>query len=82
MDAIEPQGAIYLSFRVNLQGRTNESIRTMLLQDAGVAVVPFQAFDLDEDSGWFRISIGTVTMDELTPMLARLEASIHNVIGK
>ena len=54
----------------------------MLLQDAGVAVVPFQAFDLDEDSGWFRISIGTVTMDELTPMLARLEASIHNVIGK
>lgn len=82
VDAIEPQGAIYLSFRVNLQGRTNESIRTMLLQDAGVAVVPFQAFDLDEDSGWFRISIGTVTMDELTPMLARLEASIHNVIGK
>jgi aspartate aminotransferase len=82
VDAIEPQGAIYLSFRVNLQGRTNESIRTMLLQDAGVAVVPFQAFDLDEDSGWFRISIGTVTMDELTPMLARLEASIHNTIGK
>ena len=77
MDAIEPQGAIYLSFRVNLKGRTNESIRAMLLEEAGVAVVPFQAFDLTEDSGWFRISIGTVRLDELSPMLERLEATIQ-----
>jgi aspartate aminotransferase len=82
VDAIEPQGAIYLSFRVNLEGRSNESIRAMLLEDAGVAVVPFQAFDLDEDSGWFRISIGTVTIDELAPMLDRLETAIHNVSEK
>ena len=81
VDAIEPQGAIYFSFRVHLEGRTNESIRAMLLEDAGVAVVPFQAFDLGEDSGWFRISIGTVTIDELAPMLVRLEAAIHNVSG-
>ena len=77
VDAIEPQGAIYLSFRVDLKGRTNESIRAMLLEEAGVAVVPFQAFDLAEDSGWFRISIGAVSRDELSPMLERLETTIQ-----
>jgi aspartate aminotransferase len=77
VDAIAPQGAIYLSFRVNLPGQSNEAIRAKLLEGAGMAVVPFQAFDLAEDSGWFRISIGAVAKDELPPMLARLKAVIR-----
>jgi aspartate aminotransferase len=77
VDAIEPQGAIYLSFRLSIPGETNESIRAKLLADAGMAVVPFQAFDLMEDSGWFRISVGAVSKNEIPPMLARLEAAIN-----
>lgn len=77
LDAIEPQGAIYLSFRVDLPGRTNESIRALLLDEAGMAVVPFQAFDMPEDSGWFRISVGAVGQAEIPPMLARLERLIQ-----
>ena len=41
-----------------------------------MAVVPFQAFDLMEVSGWFRISVGAVSKNEIPPMLARLEATI------
>ncbi len=76
VDAIEPQGAIYLSFRVNIAGQTNEAIRAMLLNEAGMAVVPFQAFDLMEDSGWFRISVGAIGKGEIPPLLSRLETMI------
>jgi aspartate aminotransferase len=80
VDAIAPQGAIYLSFRVDLVGRgfeSNEAIRSYILTEAGMAVVPFQAFDLPEDSGWFRISIGAVGLEELDGCLSRLEAAIR-----
>ena len=47
VDAIAPQGALYLSFYVGLIGsvfQTNEDIRNFLLTEAGVAVVPFPSF--------------------------------------
>lgn len=80
VDAIRPQGGIYLSFRVDLidRLRTNEAIGAFLVDQAGVAVVPFQAFDLDEDSGWFRISVGAVGLDELDGALERLERAIRS----
>ena len=81
VDAIQPQGAIYLSFRVNLPGQTNEAIRAKLLDDAGMAVVPFQAFDMKEDSGWFRISIGAVGKGEIPPMLERLSRVIRKEVS-
>ncbi len=84
VDAIAPQGAIYLSFRVDLVGRgfeSNEAIRAFMLDEAGMAVVPFQAFDLPEDSGWFRISIGAVGLDELDACLMRLEAAIIRAVS-
>jgi aspartate aminotransferase len=78
VDAIAPQGAIYLSFWVGLVGReatpTNESVRRLLLEQAGVAVVPFQAFDMPGDTGWFRLSVGAVGMADIDDALARLEA--------
>ena len=58
VDAIEPQGAIYLSFRLDIVGEgrpfaRNEELRQWLLHNAGLAVVPFQAFDLvDEVAGF------------------------------
>ncbi len=68
VDAIEPQGAIYLSARFDLAGatcrgrklETNEQIRKLLLEEAGFAAVPFQAFGLREETGWFRLSVGAV----------------------
>lgn len=82
VDAIAPQGAIYLSVRFDWVGktvcgrtiRTNDDIRKLLLEEAGLAAVPFQAFGLREDTGWFRLSIGAVSMDDIQAVFPRLRA--------
>jgi len=51
---------------------TNDQVRKYLLEKAGCAVVPFEAFDRDGDDGWFRISIGAIGTDALRAMLDRL----------
>jgi aspartate aminotransferase len=86
VDAIPPMGAIYLSVRFALLGRrtpsgatlrTNDDVREYLLDAAGLAIVPFQAFGLTEDTGWFRMSVGAVSLPEITEMLPRLRAALE-----
>ncbi|EYF05535.1 pyridoxal phosphate-dependent aminotransferase [Chondromyces apiculatus] len=80
VDAIAPQGAIYLSVRFDLVGATvrgralqsNEDIRRVLLEGAGLAAVPFQAFGLKEDTGWFRLSVGAVSTATIEGVMPRL----------
>jgi aspartate aminotransferase len=78
VDAIAPQGAIYLSAQFNLVDRlgTNEKIRKFLLDEAGFAVVPFQAFGLKREDGWFRLSAGAVSVDDCVEGLARVRAAL------
>lgn len=76
VEVIPPQGAIYLSVRFLMPGRTNEQIRKLLLDEAGFAVVPFQAFGLKEDSGWFRISVGAVSLPEIDAVLPRVHSAL------
>jgi aspartate aminotransferase len=82
VDAIAPQGGIYLSFRVDLVGKgfaSNEAVRRWLLDEAGVAVVPFQAFDMPEDSGWFRMSVGAVGVDDIHGAIDRLGTALRSL---
>ncbi len=80
VETIVPQGAIYLSVRFDLIGRnvmgqeirTNEDIRKLLLEHAGLAIVPFQAFGLKVDTGWFRLSVGAVSMADIAQGLTRV----------
>jgi aspartate aminotransferase len=81
VDATEPMGAIYLSARFALNGRrapngdvlrTNDDVRRYLLREAGFAVVPFQAFGVRDDSGWFRLSVGAASVAEIARVLPRL----------
>ena len=76
VEVIAPQGAIYLSVRVLMPGKSNEQIRKHLLDTAGFALVPFQAFGLAEDSGWFRISVGAVSLAEIDAALPRVRAAL------
>jgi aspartate aminotransferase len=84
--SIAPQGAIYLSVQFDLIGKaglkTNDEIRKLLLDKAGFAVVPFQAFGLNEDTGWFRLSVGAVSMEEIKAALPRVEAVLRQVTGR
>jgi aspartate aminotransferase len=87
VDSINPQGAIYFSAQFRLLGReidgrrieSDNDIRKLLLERAGVAVVPFQAFGIREDTGWFRLSAGAVSMDEIAAMFPRLRALLGEV---
>ena len=86
VDATSPMGAIYLSARFALNGkrtpdgqtlRTNDDVRRYLLTAAGFAVVPFQAFGVKEDTGWFRLSVGAVSMAEIERVLPVLREAIQ-----
>jgi aspartate aminotransferase len=87
VECISPQGAIYLSLRLDLVGRTisgqrldsNEAIRKLLLDRAGLAVVPFQAFGLADDTGWFRLSVGAVSIEEIAQAFPRVRAVLDDV---
>jgi len=78
--AIAPQGAIYLSVQFKLAGRSNEEIRKLLLDEAGFAVVPFQAFGSKKDDGWFRLSVGAVSPAEIEAGLRRVREALRSAI--
>jgi aspartate aminotransferase len=81
--AIDPQGAIYLSAQFDLIGHagitTNEQIRKLLLDRAGFAVVAFQAFGLKKETGWFRLSAGAVSPDDIRNGLARVRKALETL---
>ncbi|MCY1030451.1 aminotransferase class I/II-fold pyridoxal phosphate-dependent enzyme [Corallococcus sp. BB11-1] len=83
--AIAPQGAIYLSVQFDLVGRdgltTNDAIRKRLLEKARFAMVPFQAFGLKEDTGWFRLSVGATSVAEIEDALPRVEATVREILA-
>jgi len=90
VDAIAPMGAIYLSARFALNGArlaagerlaTNEDIRRYLLREAGFAVVPFQAFGDADETGWFRLSVGAVSVAEIEAVLPRVRAALAAAAG-
>jgi aspartate aminotransferase len=88
VNAITPMGAIYLSVQFRLMGKrtangvllsTNEDVRKHLLQDAQVGVVPFQAFGSKENTGWFRLSVGAVSVQDIQSMFGRLRTSLRKL---
>jgi aspartate aminotransferase len=73
VDCLAPKGAIYLSVYLGLIGKktqqgvlkNNDDIRKYLLSEAHFAVVPFDAFSMERADGWFRISVGSVSVDDV-----------------
>ncbi|NVB40444.1 aminotransferase class I/II-fold pyridoxal phosphate-dependent enzyme [Pseudenhygromyxa sp. WMMC2535] len=86
VEAIPPMGAIYLTVRIAPFGKrtpdgelleTNEDVRRYLLDAARVGVVPFQAFGVGESGqGWFRLSVGAVSEQDIAAALPRVAAAL------
>jgi aspartate aminotransferase len=88
VESIAPMGAIYLSVRIHPFGRrtgagavlqTNDDVRRYLLERAAVGLVPFQAFGVSTDEGWFRLSVGAVSEAEIAQMLPRLAQALREL---
>jgi aspartate aminotransferase len=85
VDVIAPMGAIYLSARIHPFGKrtregavlaTNEQVRAWILAAAQIGMVPFQAFGVPDESGWFRLSVGAVSEAQIAEAVPRLEAAL------
>ncbi|MCS7027526.1 MAG: aminotransferase class I/II-fold pyridoxal phosphate-dependent enzyme [Bacteroidia bacterium] len=83
--AIEPQGAMYLSVQFNLFGKktpqgvvlqNNSQIAEYLLEYAKLGIVPFQAFGYPEENGWFRLSVGAVSMQDIDWLAETIEKAM------
>jgi aspartate aminotransferase len=83
VDVIAPEGAMYLSVKVDLVGRegfpTTDAVRTFLLEKADCAVIPFECFGDKSNPGWLRFSVGAVGLDEVQACLPKLEAALREV---
>ena len=88
VDAIKPQGAIYLTVNLDLAGMKtatgttltdSESIMRYLLDEAHVALVPFYAFGGSVKSPWFRLSVGTSKVNEIPDVINRLRTALQQL---
>lgn len=89
VDSIDPAGAIYMTVKFDLVGmsdKSGNSINTaqettrFLLDDAGIAIVPFYAFGASRNSPWYRISVGTLVSEEIPVILETIKKSLSKLI--
>jgi aspartate aminotransferase len=88
VDAIAPQAAIYLTIKIDLKGKTKADgtkiesaaqTTAYLLDEAGLAVVPFSCFGAPTESVWFRIAVGTATMDDIDDCFVQLKKALQKL---
>ena len=89
VDAVTPQAAIYLSIRFKLHGmktadgkilETTKDVTKYILDEGKVAVVPFYAFGTEEDSSWYRLSVGTCKIEDVDWVINNLRAALKKLV--
>jgi len=88
VEAIYPQGALYLSVKLNLVGKktpegkelkTVDDVLGYILEVGKIALVPFYAFGSKMDSPWFRLSVGTCGREEAKEAVLMLKNTIEKL---
>ena len=85
VDVIAPQGAIYLTIKIDLAGKkktegsileSQAEVTQYLLDEAKLAIVPFYAFGAEKNSPWYRLSVGTCKKEEIPEFLGKLKEAM------
>jgi aspartate aminotransferase len=88
VDAIAPQAALYLTVKLELENYltpdgevldAGKKVYQYLLDQAGVAMVPFYAFGLEQSSVWYRLSVGTAKVEEIPEIFTRIETALNQL---
>jgi aspartate aminotransferase len=86
--AISPQAALYLTVQINLKGyktsdgteiKNTSDVTSILLNQAGIGIVPFQAFGTNTDDCWYRVSVGNCTAEEPQQVIDKLENLLNTL---
>ena len=88
VDVLAPEAAIYLTIKVDLKGKKTKdgkvlgdqaAVTSYLLNEAGLAIVPFSAFGASADSPWYRLSVGTCRLEDIPEMFRKLREVVENL---
>lgn len=88
VESIEPMGALYLTIKLDYIGKTkpdgtiienSSDLVFYLINEAGVALVPFSAFGEEKTEPWFRASVGGLAINEIEVMMPKLENALNNL---
>ena len=88
VDVLSPEAAIYLTIKIDLSGQKTGNGRVLkdqadvtsyLLDEAGLAVVPFYAFGASRTAPWYRLSVGTCKLEDIPEMLGKLREAMKKL---
>jgi aspartate aminotransferase len=88
VETIPPQAAMYLTVKFDLTGKVTPEGKTLettpdvtqyLLNEAGLAIVPFYAFGASKKSSWYRLSVGTAVYEEMDELFERLNVALSKL---
>lgn len=86
VESIKPMGALYLTIKLDYLGKTTPKGEILnnttdlvfyLIQEAGIALVPFSAFGNSRTMPWFRASAGGCSLQDIEAMFPRLEKALN-----
>ncbi len=88
VESIIPMGALYLTIKIDYIQKSRENgdlindsmdLVSYLIEEAGMALVPFSAFGNSAEMPWFRASVGGLSLEEIKKMIPRLEKALNNL---
>jgi len=88
VDAIAPLATIYLAVQLDLVGKVKANgeklanpreVTEYLLNEAKIALVPFSAFGAAKGSTWYRLSVGTASMNDIGGFFSSLKAALEKL---
>lgn len=88
VDCIAPEAAIYLTIKIDVAGKKTENgnllenqgdVTAYMLNEAGLAVVPFYAFGSSRNNPWYRLSVGTCKKEEINEMINKLGEALKKL---
>ena len=88
VDAIAPEAAIYLTIQIDYAGKktadgkllvNQADVTAYVLDEAGLAIVPFYCFGSNAESSWYRLSVGTCKKEEINEMLGALKVALQKL---
>lgn len=88
VDVLAPEAAIYLTVKIDLTGKKTKdglvikdqaNVTSYLLNEAGLAIVPFSAFGAPKTSPWYRLSVGTCKLEDIPAMIGKLRGAMSKL---